>query len=155
MKLKDLTPGMEVAVGNPLDRVKSYCHRAIVVGVGWKRTKWYGGISYSWRITNEPDDRGVAVATVSVGNDGTEYWFPHVYPPSHIMQTWADYLKRVELDGTAAKQREEERKKAEEGRNSLMAEVAELTGIKAHFYNGSLCIDEADIPKLLAKLKEE
>ena len=151
MKLKELKPGMEVAVGNPL-MADLYCTRAIVIGVGWKRIKPHF-MSERGRITNDPGDRGVAVATVSVSNEGNEYWNPHICPASHVIHTWPEYLKQRAMLEKSDKKLKAERAKEAEKRDSIIKEITKLLGISAYFSHGVLCISEDNLPKMLEKLQ--
>lgn len=93
MKLKDLTPGLEIAIGRS-DYVTP--DRAMVLEAGgWAKNR------YTWTrdclFYPDPEAKGVAVAILRGIDD--DVWFPDVVPASSIRSSWATYvIEKAEKD---------------------------------------------------------
>ena len=94
MKLKDLKPGDEVAVGTPKDRERGSCQRAFVVEAGgWVKCQRSTILGTDF-FREGNGKHGVAIAhRNSIFDAPKVQWAPRVVTPQSIQCLWADFLK--------------------------------------------------------------
>lgn len=146
MKLKDLKPGMEVALKRAFGR-----GFAVVVGIGWKTNRPHFG-SAGYIITNNPGDRGVALAARSYSG---EEWFPYIVSPGQIMCTWEEHLIRERKNAEISKQWEVNLAKQKAEDKATIGEIYARLGVEPEFYRDKLCFDRNAIPHLLQALRRK
>jgi len=147
MKLKDLKPGMEVAIGSMASVNGRYGgwanagHFAVVVGI----EKLYKGSS--WRSEWSQSSTGqkkVIVAVKAYTSDldiplKDQEWRPEVYTPSQILCTWDEYVGNVEAEKVERaiafrqqKKNVETSQKRVEAIEKSMREILDDKSVKVH-----------------------
>jgi hypothetical protein len=174
MKLKDIKPGMVVAIGSMRSINAQWGggwegngRRAVVVAKG----KFEKARSFGW-IRQHIGDTGLretswpgAKTTVLVAlayRKGDECR-PEVVPASKVLMPWDEYLEKVEeekQEKAKLRKEQEDRVIARSNRFDKIAEKTKPLGIEifevyqTHYWDSHLMISFDDMDKLLAKLEK-
>ena len=161
MKLKDLKPGMVVAIGSnqmikKYGLAESYCLRAVIVDIG-PYLKFKGRFMGEGTILthNKRNTNKVLIATH--GYTG-EYFRPDIVSAQSVIMRWADCLAEVEKEkslkrkelGIKEAQSEKEKQRFENIENDARRLNIPIT----HHKKGLVIIDIDDLNRLMLALLE-
>jgi hypothetical protein len=129
MKLKDLKPGMVVAVGSIRSVNASWgmgwkeCRRAVVVGIGYYHKRNYGYPKIS--IERNPKILGVKKSVLIARGSGNPDMsaIPDAVPANKILCTWEECLHNQEKE---QRERQEQKEREASERDARHARLARL-----------------------------